>query len=179
MQDIACEEKPKDVKTDYLNSEELEDPTKVLEIMEHKPTLKDERSVLWPPLAEVPAPRGGPLFSSTPGEAAVPQFHVQRSSLNPAAPPFVKAALPSNQDHQPHGVSSLSNTTETMVTKLTASIDSIVTKSNLPPLDVVKVSGNQCEYFRFRARFDEMVGTQNISETQKMSSLLQFLDGQA
>ncbi|XP_044170564.1 uncharacterized protein LOC122954581 [Acropora millepora] len=66
-----------------------------------------------------------------------------------------------------------------MVTKLTASIDSIVTKSNLPPLDVVKFSGNPCEYFRFRARFDEMVGTQNISETQKMSRLLQFLDGQA
>ena len=33
-------------------------------------------------------------------------------------------------------------------------------------------------YFRFRARFDEMVGTQNISETRKMSCLLQFLDGQ-
>ena len=65
------------------------------------------------------------------------------------------------------------------MTKLTASIDSIVTKSNLPPLDVVKFSGNPCEYFRFRARFDEMVGTQNISETQKMSRLLQFLDGQA
>ncbi|XP_044164408.1 uncharacterized protein LOC122948521 [Acropora millepora] len=66
-----------------------------------------------------------------------------------------------------------------MVTKLTAIIDSIVTKSNLPPVDVVKFSGNPCEYFRFRARFDEMVGTQNISETQKMSRLLQFRDGQA
>ena len=99
--------------------------------------------------------------------------------MNPAASPFVKAALPSNQDCQPDGISSLANTTETMVTKLTASIDSIVTKSNLPPLHVVKFSGNLCEYFRFRARFDEMVGTQNISETQKMSRLLQFLDGQA
>ena len=57
------------------------------------------------------------------------------------------------------------------MTKLTASIDSIVTKSDLPPLDVLKFSGNPCEYFPFRARFDEMVGTQNISETQKMSRL--------
>ena len=179
VQDITCEDKPKDVETEYLNSEELGDPPKVLEIVDHKPTLRDERSVLWAPVAEVPAPRGSPLFSSTPGEAAVPEFHVKESTLNPGVPPFVKAALPSNQDHQPDGVSSLANTTETMVTKLAASIDSIVTKSNLPPLDVVKFSGNPCEYFRFRGRFDEMVGTQNISETQKMSRLLQFLDGQA
>ena len=85
--------------------------------------------------------------------------------------PFVKAALPSNQDRQPNSVSFLANTTETMVTKLTASIDSVVTKSNLPPLDVVKFYGNPCEYCRFRARFDEMGGTQNISETQKMLRL--------
>ena len=149
MQDITCEDKPKGNEIEYLNSEELEDPTKEVEIMDHKPTLKDERSVLSAPVAEVPAPRGSPLFSSTPGETAVPKFHVKGSGLNPAASPFVKAALPSNQDYQPDGISSLANTTETMVTKLTASIDSIVTKSNLPPLDVVKFSGNPCEYFRF------------------------------
>ena len=176
VQDITCEDKPKDVETEYLNSEEFRDPTKMLEIVDHKPTLKDERSVSWAPVAEEPAPRRSPLFSSTPGEAAVPKFHVKESSLNPAVPPFVKAALPSNQDRQPDGISSLSNTTEIMVTKLTASI---VIKSSLPPLDVVKFSGNPCECFRFRARFDEMVGTQNISETQKMSRLLQCLDGQA
>ena len=147
--------------------------------MDHRPTLKDERSVLSAPVAEVPAPRGSLLFSSTPGETAVPKFHVKGPGLKSAAPPVVKAALPSNQGCQPDGISSVANTTETMVTKLTASIDSIVTKSNLPPLDVVKFSGNPCEYFRFRARFDEMVGTQNISENQKMSRLLQFLDGQA
>ena len=45
-------------------------------------------------------------------------------------------------------------------------------------MDVVKFSGNPCEYFLFRARFDEMVGTQNILETHKLSRLLQFLDGQ-
>ena len=179
VQDITREGKPRDVETEYLNFEQLEDPTKMLEIVDHKPTLKEERSVLWAPVAEVPAPRGSPLFSSTPGESAVPKFHVKGSKLNPAALPFVKAALPSNQDRQPDSISSLANTTETIVAKLTASIDSILTKSNLPPFDVVKFSGNPCEYFRFRARSDEMVGTQNISETQKMSRLLQFLDGQA
>ena len=101
-------------------------------------------------------------------------------SLNPTALPFVhvKAALPSNQDRQPDSISSLANTTETIMTKRTASIDTIVTKSNLPPLDIVKFSGNPCKYFRFRARFDKMVGTQNISEAQKTSHLLQFVDGQ-
>ena len=59
----------KNIKTEYLNSEELEDPTKLLEIMDHKPTLKDGRSALWAPLAEVLAPRGVSLFNSTPGEA--------------------------------------------------------------------------------------------------------------
>ena len=180
MQDVTCEDKPKGNEIEYLNSEELEDPTKEVEIMDHKPTLKDERSVLSAPMAEVPAPRGIPLFSSTPGETAVPKSHFKGSGLNPAASPFVKAALPSNGDCQPDSISSLANiTAETMVTKLTASMDSIVTKSNLPPLDVVKFSGNPCEYFRFRAYFDEMVGTQNISKTQKMSRLLQFLDDQA
>ena len=53
VQDITCEDKPKDVETEYLNSEELEDPTKVLEIMDRTPTLKHERSVLWAPVAEV------------------------------------------------------------------------------------------------------------------------------
>ena len=53
-----------------------------------------------------------------------------------------------------------------MVTKLTASIDSIVTKSTFPPLDVVKFAGSPCEYFL--ACFDEMLSNQNISETQKM-----------
>ena len=65
----------------------------MLEIMDHKPTPKDKRSVLWTQLADVPAPRGAPLFNSTPGEAAVPKFNVKGSGLNPAAPPSVKAAL--------------------------------------------------------------------------------------
>ena len=51
VQDIACEEKPKDAKTEHLNSKESEDLTKGLEIMEHNPSLKDERSVLLAPLA--------------------------------------------------------------------------------------------------------------------------------
>ena len=119
MQVITCEDKPKDNKIEYPNYEELEDPAKVLEIMDHKTTLMDERSVLWAPETEVPAPRGSPLFSSTPGETAVPKFHAKGSGLNPAVPMFVKAALPSSQDRQLDGIFFVANTTETMVTKLT------------------------------------------------------------
>jgi len=48
-----------------------------------------------------------------------------------------------------------------------------------PPLDVVKFSGDSCGYFRYKVRFHEMVDSQNISEVQNVSRLLQFLDGQA
>ena len=69
--------------------------------------------------------------------------------------------------------------TESMVSRLTTSIDSVVTRTSLPPLDVVKFSGDPGECFRFKARFHEMVDSKNISEVQKMSRLLQFFDGQA
>ena len=104
---------------------------------------------------------------------------VKECSLNPEATPFINGALPCNGVCQPGSVLFPTLATETMMAKLTTSIDSIVTKSSLSPLDVVKFSGNPCEYFRFKSRFDEMVDTQNISEAQKMSRLLQFLDGPA
>ena len=69
--------------------------------------------------------------------------------------------------------------TESMVSRLTTSIDAIATRSGLPPLDVVKFSGDPCENLRFKARFHEMIDFQNISEVRKMSRLLQFRDGQA
>ena len=47
--------------------------------------------------------------------------------------------------------------TESMVSRLTTSIDSVVTRTSLPPLDVVKFSGDPGECFRFKARFHEMV----------------------
>ena len=48
-------------------------------------------------------------------------------------------------------------------------------------MDVVKFSGDPCAYFRFKARFYEMIDYQSISEVQKMSRLyiLQLLDDQA
>ena len=99
--------------------------------------------------------------------------------MNPEAALFIYTALPHDRVCQPGRVSFPTPETETMMARLTISIDSIVTKSSLPPLDAVKFSGNPCEYFRFKSRFEEMVDTQNISEAQKMSRLLQFLDGPA
>ena len=176
--DIRGEEQPEDVKP-KLTFEDSEDRPKGLDITERKPEFKDERPLSQVPLPENSAPADIPLFSSTPGGAAVSEVNVKESNLNPVANPFVQRTSPQSGDRLSGDASLLNITTETMMTKLTASIDSIVTKSNLPPLDVVTFSGNPCEYFRFKARFDEMVGTQNISETQKMSRLLQFLDGQA
>ena len=54
-----------------------------------------------------------------------------------------------------------------------------MTRTNLPPLEVVKFTGDPCKYFQFKSRFDEMVLTQDLTESQQMSRLLQFLDGKA
>ena len=83
-----------------------------------------------------------PLFSSTPGEAAVSEPCVKERSMNPEAAPFIYRALPHDRVCQPGSASFPTPTTETMMARLTTSIDSIVTKSSLPPLDVVKFSGN-------------------------------------
>ena len=66
-----------------------------------------------------------------------------------------------------------------IITKLTSSLNSIVTRTNLPPLEVVKFTGDPCKYFQFKSRFYEMVLTQDLTEFQKMSRMLQFLDGKA
>lgn len=100
--------------------------------------------------------------------------------LNPVAIPFVNKVLPPNQVFSQSGnVSFFTPSTKAMMTKLTTSINSTVTKNSFLSLDVVKVSGNSCEYFRFKSCFDEMVDTKNISEAQKMTHLLQFLDSPA
>ncbi|KAL9975992.1 hypothetical protein ACROYT_G013221 [Oculina patagonica] len=55
----------------------------------------------------------------------------------------------------------------------------IATGATLPPLEVVKFSGDPSEFFKFKARFHQMVDSQNLSDSQKMSRLLQFLEGKA
>ena len=44
-----------------------------------------------------------------------------------------------------------------------------LTRTNLPPLEVVKFTGDLCKYFQFKSRFDEMVLTQDLTESQQMS----------
>ena len=148
-----------------------------LEIAEYKPKIKDEKAELQASVAEKSLPGTVPSFSSTPGGAAISEPCVKECGMNPEATPLIHRALPHDRVCQPGSVSFPSPATETMMARLTTSIDSIVTKSSHPPLDVVKFSGNRCEYFRFKSRFEEMVDTQNISEAHKMSRLLQFLDG--
>ena len=55
----------------------------------------------------------------------------------------------------------------------------IATGANLPPLEVIKLSEDLCEFFKFSTRFHQMVESRNLSDTQKMSRLLQVLQGNA
>ena len=48
-----------------------------------------------------------------------------------------------------------------------------------PPLEVIKFTGDPCEFFKFKSRFHQVVESQNLSDSQKMSRLLQFLEGNA
>ena len=70
-------------------------------------------------------------------------------------------------------------TDDHVFSKIVTSMDAILTKTSLPTLEVVKFTGNPCEYFKFKSRFNEMVLSQNLTEAQKMNRLLQFLDGKA
>ena len=63
--------------------------------------------------------------------------------------------------------------------KFADNMEQISIKTSLPPLEIIKFTGDPCEYFWFRARFNEMVETMWLSDQQKMSRLLQFLDGKA
>ena len=53
-----------------------------------------------------------------------------------------------------------------ILTKLTSSLNSIVTRTNLPPLEVVKFTGDPCKYFQLKSRFDEIILTQDLTESQ-------------
>ena len=64
-------------------------------------------------------------------------------------------------------------------TKLTNSLNSIVIRTNLPPLEIVRFEGDPCAYFQFKSRFNEMVDSQDLTDSQKMSRILQFLNGKA
>ena len=128
-----------------------------LEIAEHKPKIKDDKTELKASLAEKSLPATVPSFSSTLGEAAMSEPSFKECSLNPETNPFINRVLLPDRLCQPGSVSFPTLASETMMAKLTISKNSIVTKSS--PFDVAKFSGNPCGYFRFKSRLDKMVDT--------------------
>jgi transposase InsO family protein len=63
--------------------------------------------------------------------------------------------------------------------QVATTMDQLALKTSLPPLTVVKFDGNPAEYHRFQMRFQDMVASQNLSDSQKMARLMQFVDGKA
>ena len=68
VQDLNCEEKLKNIKPKRIIKEPIEGDRRV-EIAEHKPQIKDEKTELQASLVEKSLPATVPLFSSTPGGA--------------------------------------------------------------------------------------------------------------
>lgn len=99
---------------------------------------------------------------------------VPRSTLNPRAPPFPQ------RNSECGATSKLINADSTSVLeRVVANMNLIATGASLPPLKVMKFSGDPCEFFKFKTRFHLMVESQNLSDEQKMTRLLQFLEGKA
>ena len=92
-----------------------------LEIAEHKPEIKDEKTELEASLAEKSLPGTVPLFSSTSGGAVISE--PKERSMNPEAAPFIYRALRHDRVCHPGSVSFPTPATETMMARLTTSID--------------------------------------------------------
>lgn len=94
--------------------------------------------------------------------------------MNPRAPPFPQP------NSECVATSKVINTDSTSVLKsVVANMNLIATGASLPPLEVRKFSRDPCEFFKFKTRFHQMVESQNLSDEQKMSRLVQFLNGNA
>ena len=91
IQDLNCEEPLKNIEPKRIIKESMERDRK-LEIAEHKPKIKDEKTELEASLAEKSLPGTVPLFSSTSGGAAISE--PKERSMNPEAAPFIYRALP-------------------------------------------------------------------------------------
>ena len=123
------------------------------------------------PFTPEPYPKESQLRAIVPDPRLL---EVPRSTLNPRAPPFPQ---PNNECG---ATSKVINTDSTSVLEsVVANMNLIATGTSLPPLEVIKFSGNPCEFFKFKTRFHQMVESQNLSDAQKMSPLLQFLEGNA
>lgn len=134
VQDILNDDHPKPIDPEVVCIESKEQ-CKEPDTMESGSGTKGEQSTLQVPLTESLPPVQVPMPTSTPNEATVPVLNVNEPNLNPGATSYVPRMLSPGQEYQLGGVSSLVNTSETshVVTRLAASIDSIVTRSNLPP----------------------------------------------
>jgi len=59
------------------------------------------------------------------------------------------------------------------------SLDALASKVTLPPMEVTKFGGDPARFFKFQHQFNEMVMAHPLTDAQRMSRLLQFLDGRA
>ena len=162
MQDFEGDEslKPSDPKV--INTEST---TQVKEhnVVEPNPGgVIDEQSILCASARNYASVVKVPLSASTPNQPVIPVSNRKKSILNANAVPYVQNSVP-KQGYRSSDPCLAVSASESMVSRLTTSIDSIVTRSSLPPLGVVKFSGDPCEYFRLKVRFHQMVSSGNVS----------------
>ena len=141
MQDFEGDESPKQSDPKVINTEST---TQVKEQNVVEPVSKgvsDEQFMLWESARNDASVVKVPLSASTPNQPVIPVLNRKESSVNANAVPYVQTSVP-KQEYLSGDPCFLTSATKSMVSKLTTSIDSIVTRSSLPPLDVVKFSGD-------------------------------------
>ncbi|XP_064619558.1 uncharacterized protein LOC135482999 [Lineus longissimus] len=68
---------------------------------------------------------------------------------------------------------------DTSMEQFVSTMDKFALKATLPALDIVKFNGDSSQYHKFKTRFDQMIGSQSLSEAHKMAHLMQFVEGRA
>ena len=57
--------------------------------------------------------------------------------------------------------------------------ETLANLSHMPPIELIKFTGDPKDYFRFATRFQDQVLSQPIQESKMLSHLMQYLDGKA
>jgi len=132
FQDFEGDESPKQSDPKVTNTEST---TQVKEQNVVEPVSKgvsDEQFMLWESARNDASVVKVPLPASTPNQPVIPVLNRKESSVNANAVPYVQTSVP-KQECLSGDPCLPTSATAGMVSRLTTSIDSIVTRSSLPP----------------------------------------------
>ena len=137
MQDFEGDKSPKQSDPKVINTESTIQVKEQNVVEPVSKRVRDEQFMLWESARNDASVVKVPLSASTPNQPVIPVLNCKESSVNANAVLYVQTSVP-KQEYLSGDPCFPTGATESMMLRLTTSIDSIVTRSSLPPLDVVK-----------------------------------------